>query len=366
MSGSKTLLSYADLETRDSLEAFTEQRIMQGNTPARAITFLADEDPTHVFSQSVNPSYRTEIEDKGEFSAINLTRRIKGKQYAEGHRSIRGKFYLISHEEDEVYSAFTFDSKDFFHLGVERFIQSQPISLSTSYLSTDELRRLFDHLDRRADGSVIITKAVVKSPSEKTEITYRDSKHHEVFNEAQDDDYFVDKIQFEIRSGRHEFQGYIARGGQTRYIEGDGRIFFNYLVGGAASLLSEKGSLFKDRSREFGTREADPIRIEYEEDSIVGVEENMRLIRTLDGISNSSLTVFHKNPYLHASLMDFDDGSSLDVFLTSESEVAIVPGFKASRHTLSRVCEQIIEGFREGEVVANSARKEKTIEDYAG
>lgn len=365
MSQSETLLSYADLDSKDSLEAYSAQQIKQGNTPARAITFLADEDPVGVFSESVNTSYRTEIDRKEEFSLINLSRRIKGKQYPDGFRSISGKFYLINHEEGEAYTAFTFDSKDFFQLGLERFIESQPVSLSTSYLSTDELRRLFDHIDRRIDGNVVVTKAVIKSPSEKTEITYRDSRHHEVFNEAQEDDYYVDKLQFEIRSGRQDFEGYIARGGQTRYIEGAGRIFFNYLIDGTASLLSEKGDIFQDRSREFGTREADPIKIEYEEGAIVGVEENMRLIRTLDGMSNSSLTVYHKNPYLHASVMDFDDGSSLDVFLTSDEEIAIVPGFRASRHTLSRVCEQILEGFREGEVLEDPETPEKTIEDYA-
>ncbi|MFB6187774.1 MAG: hypothetical protein ABEI86_13030, partial [Halobacteriaceae archaeon] len=110
-------------------------------------------------------------------------------------------------------------------------------------------------------------------------------------------------------------------------------------------------------SREFGSRSVDSIQIEYDQNAIVGVEENIRLVDTLKGISNSSLTVYHDNPYLHASVLDFEDGSTVDVFLTSDEEIALVPGFRTSKRTLSRICEDVVE---------ESQSESRELADYFG
>lgn len=365
ISDSKSLLSFADLETIDALESFVDQEVTRGLSPARSITFISKTSAKDAFEESEKTDFTISIESREEFDIVNLVRRIKRKQYEGGYRTIEGTFYLVPHEEDQIYTAITLDEKEFYTLGIRRLVKSLPTTITTSYLSTNEIYQLFTALDD-FEGNLAITKAVVKSPSQKTEITYRDSDYYEVFAEIEDEDYYVDKIQFDLRNARQEFEGYVSREGGARFIAGDGNIYFKYLIKNIGSLISDKGELFRDKSREYGSREAEPIRIEYDEGAITGTSENQRLVDTLGGISNSSLAVYHDNPYVHASLLDFEDGSTVDVFLTSDREIAIVPGFRTSMRTLSRVCDSITSGFREGDVYEGSTEQEGNLAEYFG
>lgn len=364
ISDSKSLLSFANLETIDSLETFIDQEVTRGLNPARSITFISETPVTQAFEESEKTDFSISIESREEFDIVNLVRKIKRKQYEGGYRTIEGTFYLVPHEEDQIYTAITLNEKEFYTLGIRRLVKSLPTTITTSYLSTNEIFQLFTALDD-FEGNLAITKAVVKSPSKKTEITYRDSDYYEVFAEIEDEDYYVDKIQFDLRNSRQEFEGYVSREGGARFISGDGNIYFKYLIKNIGSLISDKGELFRDKSRDFGSREAEPIRIEYDEGAIT-TSENQRLVSTLGGISNSSLTVYHDNPYVHASLLDFEDGSTVDVFLTSDREIAIVPGFRTSMRTLSRVCDSITSGFREGDVHEGSTVQEGNLAEYFG
>jgi antitoxin component of MazEF toxin-antitoxin module len=78
--------------------------------------------------------------------------------------------------------------------------------------------------------------------------------------------------------------------------------------------------------------------------------QNRRLISVLRGLADSALSVTHPNPYLHASLVDYSDGSSYDVWVTNNTSVLIVPKRRASAASLERVCNHICEEFEEGHV----------------
>lgn len=366
MNADETLFRFAEIETVGSLETYIGQLVQEGNFPVRSLTFISEDDPVDHFRESHLSGFDTDVEEREEFSVVELNRRIERSQYDNGFRELEGTIHLIQHQEEDIYTAFSICNKEFFDLGILRFVESSPSVVSRSYLSTSELWQLFDSLESRLGGNFIVTKAVVKSPSKETEITYRESDYFNVFGEVDDEDHYIDKIQFEIREGRNQFQGFISRKGEARFVDGDESVYFNYILSGISSLLGEKDELFKDKSREHGTRAADSLFIEYEENSIVGTDENIRLVDTLKGISNTSLTVYHDNPYLHASILDYDDGSTADVFLTSDREIAIVPGFRASRRTLSRICERITEGFLEGDVKEESGGGSSDLGEYFG
>ena len=79
-------------------------------------------------------------------------------------------------------------------------------------------------------------------------------------------------------------------------------------------------------------------------------EKNHRLAKVLSEFPKSSHTVYHGNPYLHASLVDYCDGSSYDLWVLSEDRLIIVPQLKASFGSISRFCEHIFRKFREGNI----------------
>ncbi|WP_336134197.1 hypothetical protein [Natronomonas amylolytica] len=364
-----TLLDFEHIDTLSRLSQYTEQRLHHEDDPVRAITFVSEQSPVEVFNDFDPTGFRIEIEEREEFITASLTRRLEGQgeEYDEdGYRYINGEFYLFPHDNPGVYTAYTVSSSDFYKHGLKRYLQALPPDVSLSFMGSGDLRRLFEALDDSIDGQLIATRAVIKSPGANTDVRYfDDTDYFEVFNssEVAEEDYYVDKLEFEIRQSSREFSGQVSRKGESRFVDGESTIYFQLLLENIASLISDKSDLFSDRSREYGSREAEPIQITYRDGAIEGREENYRLIRALDGLSKSSVTVYHDNPYMHASVLDFNDGTTADVFLTSDSNVSIIPGFNASQRALSRITDQILEGFREGDISVGRGSK-REFDDY--
>lgn len=369
MEKSGTLLDFAQIDTLTKLSQYTEQRVKHENYPARAITFVSERAPVEVFDEFNPTGFRIEHEDNGEFVSVSLTRRLEGQgeEYNEdGYRYVRGEFYVFAHDSPDIYTAYTISDSDFYKYGLKRYLQALPPGLSLSFMDSGDLRLLFEALDDSIDGQFIATRAVIKSPGANTDVRYFDNTDYfEVFNspEVAEGDYYVDKLEFEIRQSSRDFIGQVSRKGESRFVDGESAIYFQLLLENVASLISDKSDLFSNRSREYGSREAEPIQITYQKGAIEGREENYRLIRALDGLIKSSVTVYHDNPYMHASVLDFNDGTTADVFLTSDSNISIIPGFNASRRALSRITDQILEGFREGEISVGRGSK-RDFGDY--
>ncbi len=93
------------------------------------------------------------------------------------------------------------------------------------------------------------------------------------------------------------------------------------------------------------------MRIVYTENVFADKRQNQRLVKVLDGLPEASLSVFHPNPYLHACLLDYTDGSSYDIWVAKPSAILVVPKRKATTQSIERVCNQICDEFEEGDVV---------------
>jgi hypothetical protein len=128
--------------------------------------------------------------------------------------------------------------------------------------------------------------------------------------------------------------------------------FFERFVGGIARTILRSQEMFRNRSRlNSPTRSSRPLKIIYKTGLFSDRRNNHRLISVLEACPNSALSVFHPNPYLHASLIDYHDGSSYSILVTTASGILIVPERKATAQSLSRICDHICDNFEEGEVV---------------
>lgn len=362
------LYQFTDLETLGTLYAWANEAIKQEGNPVRSLTFIAEENPKQIFVSDTPAKFSVETEEREEFLEIDLTRRIKGsgEDYdEEGYKFLSGTVYVFTHHNTQAYTALTVSDREFFNQAVRRYVQRLPPTVSTSFLSTDELRQLLNKLSDETNGNFYVTKGVTKSPGGDTEVKYFDnSRYFDLFNidEVSKQNYYVDKIEFELRQSRHEFRGQLSREGTSRYVSGNESIYFKKILPNLATLLSAKGDLFNGKAREYGSREAEIIEITYQKGAIKGRKENVRLINALEGLKRSSITVYHKNPYMHASVLDYEDGTNADVFLTSDRRVSIVP-FNASRRSLSRICNRINQGFLEG-TVSEGEECSKNPEEY--
>jgi hypothetical protein len=90
-----------------------------------------------------------------------------------------------------------------------------------------------------------------------------------------------------------------------------------------------------------------PVFIEYSNNIFENVEQNKRLIKSLSEFPKSSYSVYHGNPYLHMSMVDYCDGSSYDIWVVSSNRLIIIPQLRATFNSLSRLCEHILKRFME-------------------
>lgn len=366
----QSILGFVQIETRDSLEAYLRQQSQETGEPIRGLTFDSSVDPLQIIQQCDISGIQVEVDAHEEFSQVSLIRSMegKGKEYnEEGVRIVEGDFYILDHSDEMVYTALSVCDSSFFEDGIRHFISSLPSPLSKSYISTEEMRSLCDTISERHGSDILVKTAVIKSPSKKTELQYDktgDTRYFELFNSEKvaEKDYFVDKLEFSLPTKDDGFRSYISRDGESRYLSGPSSIYFNYILPQFASTLSDNARVFEDKSREYGTRDANSIAISYSDGELQGTDQNIRLIDALEGLSNYSVTVYHKNPYMHASVLDYSDGSSADVFLTTDSRISIVPGFNASKKSLTQITEQINRQFKEGDV-SDSPESERSAED---
>jgi hypothetical protein len=128
--------------------------------------------------------------------------------------------------------------------------------------------------------------------------------------------------------------------------------FFDRFVSRIAQAILQAKQMFQNRSRlSSPTRSSRPLKIIYRSGLFADRRNNHRLIAVLETCPNSALSVFHPNPYLHASLIDYHDGSSYSILVTTTSGILIVPERKATAQSLARICDHICDNFEEGEVV---------------
>lgn len=357
------LWQYVDEAPFASIKQRSEKVVESEGEPIRGITFLSDNDPVSYFEQHDTDNFTTEIKRRNEFSEIKIERRIKRKQYEDGYRSLQGRFILYQNSISNVWTALSVSGREFHNKVVRRYLEKFTPAISIAYLSTDELRSLFESLDEKVDGEIWIEKAIVYSHKKESEISFEKRKFYDAFNQAENQDKYVDKLKFTVRDSENQFQGYLTRHGESRYIGGPYSTYYEDVVNGLANLISEKGDLFSDRSREYGSKDSKPLEIRFKKSAIEDTEDNISLIEALDNVKRSSLTVYHKNPYLHASVMDYTDGSSADVFITSEKSISVVPSFNASKASLLRIFDKIAEEFQEGEVKERQ-KHSREFEDY--
>jgi hypothetical protein len=127
--------------------------------------------------------------------------------------------------------------------------------------------------------------------------------------------------------------------------------FFNSVVAAIAAGVAESRQFFDRRDRTSSPGGfSRPVKITYSEDVFADKRQNHRLLNTLRRLTDSSLSIYHPNPYLHASLMDYADGSSYELWVIDPASILVVPKRKATADSMERVCNFICDEFQEGDI----------------
>lgn len=232
---------------------------------------------------------------------------------------------------------------------------------SKAYLTSMDIRHMFEHLEEAHGAEAFVNKAIAYSHRREGVISFKKEPYHQVFNRAESEKSFIDKVDFTLGSPRL-LHAFVSRNGVTKFIEGDIRFFVENILTAIVNTASGKHQVFRQSSRKPGEVAVSPIDLEFGQAVFQERNDNLSFLSALDLMSRSGIAVLHENPYVHVSLIDFFDGSSFDIFATTPSAVTIIPQVGASAFSLNRLCNHIFENFREG-MISKPQPRRWTLED---
>lgn len=128
--------------------------------------------------------------------------------------------------------------------------------------------------------------------------------------------------------------------GATFY-SGDFSIFYDCVLREIEATATRQRTLFSGRTRHVNVPIAPPVSITLPDGFFGNRAQSGEFIGALSSISHLAVATVHRNPYLHLAVSDYTDGSTFDVFVTSDDEVDVHGGFTSSVEGFARLVTHI-------------------------
>jgi len=345
------LTSYSDQSlsrVRYAIEEFLKEN------PRKSVQFksvVAQEDPIQLFrqlDQRFNDSGITVTEHTDHYQ-INVTRKIK-----QSGRRVEGSFAFLQHEQSHVWTALTGKGSDFFTKGVNWVIRNTPPQIYEFYATSRDLEGVLDRFDESLDSNpfIEVTQAVAYSHKDQAEISYKKRPYRIVFEQAREGRSYIDSLTFEATTEEEILlRASMNRDGSTALKKGDVDLFFNKLLEQFISYGDKKADVFTGKERNRETGDVQEIEIQFDNPVFQSKKDNKLLVDALTDLTKASVTVYHANPYAHVSVLDFNDGSSSDIFVTDPKTVSIVPSYRGSTNSLMRISDKLYRELDESTLV---------------
>ena len=314
------------------------------------------------------------LEENSNLITLKLTKTIKHiEEY-----NISGYLNLVKIANSNISLPISYDSLKFVKQVMLKYFNHFYSNVSRLYVSSNQVKQILDKLKESTSGEIVTDRVVsysrinnkpqiiidkqdklleiqkvkegFKKRTKESDLRWTDEDYSKSFKRAAENDQWIDKITFSVRKENSElFFGSLSRDGLFK-CNRNLKLFFSTILDTVSKIGNEKVKLFKQRSRLENNGVIKPLTIEFSGNIFKDVEQNHKLVKVLSEFPKSSYTVYHGNPYLHASLVDYCDGSSYDLWVLSEDRMIIVPQLKASFSSISRFCEHIFRRFREGNI----------------
>lgn len=362
---SDTLDSFAE-ESLTSIHHAIDRHVNEhSRASVRLKSVVIHGDPTERFRQldARLSDNRVSIDDRGDHYEVSIRRVIKRSD-----RVVSGSFALFQHEGTKVWTALTGHDSDFFERGIEWLVRQCAPEVSEFYATSRDLESVLDSYSESIDhdAEILVTTAVGYSHRDEGEISYKTRPYPAVFREARSDGNYIDSLTFQSESESDlHLVATLTRNGATKLSSGNVEAFFSYILEDYVAFGQRKAEIFEDKERSKLTGDIEQIEIEFNKPVFQSTQDNKDLIDALLDLPQSSVTVYHKNPYAHISVLDFIDGSSCDVIVTGPKSITLVPSYRGSSNFLMRVSNKINTDLDEStvEVLDNSAY---SIGDFVG
>jgi hypothetical protein len=135
----------------------------------------------------------------------------------------------------------------------------------------------------------------------------------------------------------------VGRAGYITYHKGKLGPLLELIAGDLSKKFSESVRPFERTGGRF-------VEFRFEEPLFVDRANYAVVVDALSQLPRTSLALLHTNPYFHAALTNYEDGSEFDVFITGHSTISIQGRKEASPASFLRIQNGLSEQFRDASV----------------
>lgn len=230
---------------------------------------------------------------------------------------------------------------------VERWLVNAR-EISRCFLSHDDFASIGDCLSEWGDVEVVkLAGRMVKDGSSVNRgfpalVEGLRPNHQDGLREAENLGAAVRTMTLHVSNTLHVHLRRVA--GATLY-SGNYRVFEELVLARLEAATAVRRALLSGRARTALASPSRPLTVTLPAPILASRDDTGTLLEVVHGMSNFSLAVFHRNPYLHFALTDEGDGSNFDVMITRPDAIDIYPGYRASAAALGRVTQQLSERF---------------------
>lgn len=263
---------------------------------------------------------------------------------------------------DSIYMILSDYKSSLFKRLIVRLVNKRYPILSRVFLRDVELFRLLQGLERvrRVHTKIykILYTSRISNELQEKDLKWTARPFEEVFQEVAQQNSWIKKTDFkswkegvgiDIPISELIFDASISRDCIFK-IKRDFQRFFEYFVRPLLDTVAERLGYLQRRAETAARWKPEPIVIQFPESVFKGENWNKKFIDNMAEMANVSVNEYHTNPYVHISLLDYQDGSSYGIWIVSENAVNIIPQGRATVASMTRLLNHIYQRVREGEI----------------
>jgi len=284
------------------------------------------------------------------------------------YKKIEGIIVIQPDTEENLHRIITLSGTNFWNKVVAKLIRKLYPDAMPVFFTQNEIKEALMLFSSELGEKfrIIISEATLKKKRDanvsiekkyETERLWTELSLNQLFELANERNEWFTSIKFHIQyifSNAQEYKtittGRIYKYGSINYDSSHEKIT-KFCLSPLEQSASTRIKLLQNRGlRERGFKASRPIVIDYKK----GIFENKNDIKRFGDIilkyPNATKAIYHANPYYHASIADFIDGSSFEIWIVSENKILLIPQTKSSPQAFERLISYIFHGFNEGKI----------------
>lgn len=283
------------------------------------------------------------------------------KEFSKSHK-VTVRAVVVKYREP-VYMIISASKASDFKTVIGKLMNKYYPTVSRIFLTNNEMRMIMDKLEESTGYKIHVDSSIGKKriigyvKKKESRVTYTNLPYREVFDEIIARDGWVQLVKYtaeliekkddeEIRTPK--FSGIISRECFFSCMR-DFSPVIETVIPYAIKFASIRNEYLRVRAESAPKLKPEPVVIKFDEGIFAEASKNKQYIEALAELDAASISIYHSNPYIHISLLDYLDGSSYDIWVLSSDRLVIIPQISASSASMARLLNHIYERIREGE-----------------